>query len=154
MALLKTALTMLLLYPALPAAVSPVAIPSAARVQERIKPPAPDPKSLRGALTAETIRQIAACQCEMTETQASLTQSISTYLSNRDEESYTATQSRIDPFTILTIHAKGMTKKRAESLVADVPHERVLRYGWDKVLLTNDREGWIFDMAPDPEAER
>jgi len=105
---------------------------------------------LRGTLAAETIQQIARFKCEMTETQASLAQSVSSYLSSRDEEPYTATQSRINRMTILTICAKGMTRERAEALVEGVPRSKVLHFGWDKVILANDTEGWIFDMAPSP----
>ncbi|MBP1627071.1 MAG: hypothetical protein H6Q00_1546 [Holophagaceae bacterium] len=117
------------------------------------KPKELDLQHLQGTLTAETIQQIAAFKCEMTDTQASLTQSISRYLESRDEEPYRASQSRVDQLTILTVHAKGMTRARAKALVEGVPRVKVHQYGWDKVILANDREGWIFDMAPGPGSE-
>ncbi|WP_005031245.1 hypothetical protein [Holophaga foetida] len=156
MAFLKSPLTALIILGPILACVTdkPVAVPppaAPARPQGgSAKPKAPDVKSLRGLLAAETIRQIAAFKCEMTEIQASLVQSVSLYLVSRDQEPYTATQSRIDRFTILTIHAKGMTRERAEDLASCAPRERIRSYGWDKVILANDLEGWAFDMAPTP----
>ena len=99
MAFLKSPLTALIILGPILACVTdkPVAVPPSPRHRARpqegsAKPKAPDVKSLRGLLAAETIRQIAAFKCEMTEIQASLVQSVSLYLVSRDQEPYTATQ--------------------------------------------------------------
>nr|WP_320132310.1 hypothetical protein [uncultured Holophaga sp.] len=112
------------------------------------RPPAPDPASLRGTLDADTIHRIEAYRCPMDESQTSLTDSIRLYLSSRDEEPYTTLQSRFGGITVLTLRARGMTRQRAEDLASSVPPSKVLAHGWDRVLLANETEGWIFDMSP------
>lgn len=103
---------------------------------------------LTGVLSYEIQKRVASSSWAMTMTQKYSATAIAEYLSKREKEPYSVTNSKVENLVVLTFQAKGMTAEKADALFKEGDPVKFRKTGWDRVIYTNGTEAWAFSTEP------
>lgn len=103
---------------------------------------------LTGALSAGIQARVASSAWAMTAKQKGAAEGIQGFLTKREKEPYTLTNSKVEGLAVLTISAKGMTREKADSLIKEEPLPKWRSCGWDRLIFTNGTDAWAISTEP------
>lgn len=99
---------------------------------------------LTGMISAEIQSKVASSKWAMSNLQKGAADAIQKFLSKREKEPYSVTNSKFEGLIILTISASGITKEKADSILKEEPLWKWRKCGWDRLIFTNGAEAWAF----------